>query len=190
MLVAVVAAVVGLVAAVHLGMVFLHVAPPNPVSREYAGVVDGWIRPEFTQNWKLFAPEPLHADVRVEARAIVRGDGDVRVSDWVDVTAPDIAATRHNPLPSHTRNQLRKGWRLYVQTHDADNRPITTTGVLMRSYLQRLALRRLDGVLPAGRVERLQLRSATTPVPEPSWSDRPPAGQTSYRLLPWWDVTG
>lgn len=183
-LVSAAAVLVGLVVVLHLGMVFLHVAPKNVLSREYDTQLDDYIRPEFVQNWKLFAPEPLHTNVRVEARARI-GE---RTTEWIDVTAPDIEATRYNLVPSHARNQLRKGWRMYVQTHDGENRAVNTTGWMLETYLKRAALMRLSHQLPAGEIEQVQLRSASTWVDEPAWSARTPRSGTSHRVLPWWNV--
>lgn len=185
--VATAAAGMALAAAVHLGMVFLHVAPSNVLSRSYSEAIDGYIAPEFTQNWKLFAPEPLHADVFVHARADLRvAGGSSQVTGWVNVSAEDIEGTRYNLLPSHTRNQLRKGWRMFVQTHDAQNRAENLTGLLLETYLKRMALLRLRPSLPDGAVvDRVQLRAATTRVAEPAWSTRSSSSGTSYRVLPW-----
>lgn len=183
-LVSVAAVLVGLLVVTHLGMVFLHVAPKNVLSREYDEQLDDYIRPEFTQNWKLFAPEPLHTNVHVEARARI-GE---RSTEWIDVTAPDIEATRYNLVPSHARNQLRKGWRMYVQTHDGENRAVNTTGLILETYLKRAALMRLSHELSAGQIEQVQLRSASTRVTEPAWSTRTSRPGTSHRVLPWWNV--
>lgn len=181
------AVMLALAAVLHLALTFLYVAPRNVLSRSYAEEIDAYIKPEFVQNWKLFAPEPLHVNVYLHARAQVRtSDGSSQVTPWVNITQPDIEATRGNPLPSHTRNQLRKGWRMYAQTHDSENRAENLTGLLLERYLARMAVRRLD--VPTGVVERVQLRAATTRVPEPEWSGRPTVPGTSYRVLPWWDI--
>lgn len=66
--------VVAVAAGTHLAFVFLHVAPTNTVSRQHAKTIDSWIYPEFEQNWKLFAPNPLQQNIAVEARADVRGE--------------------------------------------------------------------------------------------------------------------
>lgn len=175
--------------AVHLAMTFLYVAPTNVLSRQYTSTVQGYMAPEFVQNWKLFAPEPLHTNTRVEARAELRGpDGSVTTSEWIDVSAQDIDDTRYNLVPSHTRNQLRKGWRMFVQTHDESNRAKNTTGWLLETYLKRTALMRLSEKLPADAIARVQLRSASTRVAEPSWSGRTTVPGTMYRVLPWWPV--
>lgn len=183
------AAVVAILAIVHIGTVFLYLAPSNVVSQRFSTEINDYISPEFVQNWKLFAPEPLHVNVAVHARADVRGaDGSSRTTGWINLSAADIDATLGNPLPSHTRNQIRKGWRTFVRTHDRDYRATSLTGLIIEEYLKRIAVRRLGEKIAGGTIERVQLRAVTTRVPEPSWSRKRSNDKVSFRLAPWWQV--
>lgn len=65
--------VIGLFACGQLAMVFLHVAPSNTLTKQHGQAVDDWIYPEFEQNWKLFAPNPLQQNVAVHVRAETAG---------------------------------------------------------------------------------------------------------------------
>ncbi|MET9391792.1 DUF5819 family protein [Streptomyces sp. NPDC006624] len=190
-------AVVGGLVCVHLGMTFLHVAPPNTVTREHGGAVDDWIYPEFEQNWKLFAPNPLQQNISIQVRASVRGtDGMTVTTGWYDLSAEDGRAIDGNPLPSHTQqNELRRAWDFFVATHDGENRPVGLRGTLSESYLRRIAVLRLDRddavratTGGGGVLERIQVRSRTTNVPPPAWSREKVGTTPSYRELPWWRV--
>ncbi|MEV6954099.1 DUF5819 family protein [Streptomyces sp. NPDC051183] len=175
----------------HLALVFLHVAPSNTVSKQHARTVDDWIYPEFEQNWKLFAPNPLQQNIAVQVRAQVRGaDGELVTGDWRDLSAEDGAAIRHNLLPSHTQqNELRRAWDFYTGSHDDDNKANGERGELSEQYLRRIALARLEPRQPAGAViVRIQLRSATKAVAAPKWSDEKSDTETYYRELAWWTV--
>ncbi|MER8028901.1 DUF5819 family protein [Streptomyces bauhiniae] len=188
-------AVVVAVAAVHLGMVFLSLAPANTVSKRHAKAVEGWVYPEFEQNWKLFAPNPLQQNVAVQVRAQVRGgDGEVRTTGWTDLSAEDGAAIDGNLLPSHTQqNELRRAWDFLGTTHGTDNRPVGVRGALSEQYVRRivvLRLRRDEGVDRLGTVERVQVRSRTVNVTPPEWSREKVSTAPAYRVLPWWTVTG
>src|SRR5690606_20062677 len=78
-------AVVAIGVCVHLGMTFLHVAPANTVSKEHGEAIQQWIYPEFEQNWKLFAPNPLQQNISLQVRADIRtADGGVRTTRWYD----------------------------------------------------------------------------------------------------------
>ncbi|MFI6147087.1 DUF5819 family protein [Streptomyces sp. NPDC051109] len=184
-------AAVGLAACGHLALVFLHVAPSNTVSKQHAQTVDDWIYPEFEQNWKLFAPNPLQQNIAVEVRAEVRTPGGAPVAGgWRDLSAQDGAAIRHSLLPSHTRqNELRRAWDFFTGSHDEDNKPIGERGDLSEQYLRRIALNRLaDDGIARDEIVRIQLRSATRAVAAPPWSDEKTDTQTYYRELPWWTV--
>jgi hypothetical protein len=186
-------AVVAVAALVHLGMVFLHVAPSNTVTKQHGKAIDEWIYPEFEQNWKLFAPNPLQQNIEVQVRADVRSaDGSTRTTGWYDLSAEDGAAIDGNPLPSHTeQNELRRAWDFLTATHDNANRPIGLRGTLAETYLRRIVVLRLgrdDAAGKGGAVQRVQIRSRTTNVPPPEWSDEQVSTTPQYRLLPWWKV--
>ena len=187
-------AVVAVGALVHLGMVFLHVAPSNTLTKQHGRAVDDWIYPEFEQNWKLFAPNPLQQNIDVQVRVDLRtGEGGVRTTGWYDLSALDGADIRHNPLPSHTQqNELRRAWDFYASSHDNANRPSGLRGELSESYLRRIVARRVDRLsaeVREGTVERVQLRSSTTNVQPPSWSAEKVSDDPVYRVLPWWTLS-
>ncbi|MET9731856.1 DUF5819 family protein [Streptomyces sp. NPDC006458] len=179
---------------VHLGMVFLHIAPSNTVSKKHAETIGAWVYPEFEQNWKLFAPNPLQQNISVQVRAqISTADGGRRVTDWRDLSAQDGRAIDGNLLPSHTQqNELRRAWDFFQATHDADNRPAGVRGMLAESYLRRIAVLRLERAGATGRgeaVELVQVRSSTTNVPPPKWSEEEVSQKPTHRVLPWWTVS-
>ncbi|MFI1713653.1 DUF5819 family protein [Streptomyces litmocidini] len=194
---AVALAVVGVFACVHLAMVFLHVAPSNTLTKRHGEAVSDWIYPEFEQNWKLFAPNPLQANISVEVRADLAGaDGGRRTTGWIDLTAQDIEAIRHNPMPSHAQqNQLRRAVDFYLNTHDDDNRSNGSRGSFSEQYIRRIAMFRLEALEgPDGRtlgpdVRRIQLRTVSRTVPAARWSTERTRTTPSYRDLPWWTIT-
>ncbi|WP_327679102.1 DUF5819 family protein [Kitasatospora sp. NBC_00458] len=174
-----------------LGAVFLHVAPANSVSREYRDQVDGLIYPEFEQNWKLFAPNPLQQNVTVDARVrTATDDGGVRTHDWVGLTARDLAAIRGNPAPSHAdQNMLRRAWDFYDGSHSAqDESLVNPRGSLAEEYLKRIALQRVGRSVDGRTVLEVALRVTTTTVPPPEWSEEAAPPAPKVRELPWWPV--
>ncbi|WP_062644894.1 DUF5819 family protein [Streptomyces sp. NBRC 110468] len=186
-------AVVAVAVCVHVGMVFLHVAPSNTVTKAHGKAVDDWIYPEFEQNWKLFAPNPLQQNIAVQVRAQVRTeDGGSRTTGWYDLSAQDGRAIDGNLLPSHTQqNELRRAWDFFTATHDNENRPVGLRGALSETYLRRIVVLRLErgGVAgDGGVVERIQVRSQTTNVTPPKWSTEKVSMSPVYRELSWWSV--
>ncbi|MFD9433897.1 DUF5819 family protein [Streptomyces sp. NPDC060002] len=178
---------------VHVGMVFLHVAPSNTVTKAHGKAIDDWIYPEFEQNWKLFAPNPLQQNIAVQVRAQVRtADGGSRTTGWYDLSAQDGRAIDGNLLPSHTQqNELRRAWDFFTATHDNNNRPVGLRGALSETYLRHIVVLRLERGGTAGDggvVERIQVRSQTTNVTPPKWSTEKVSMSPVYRELSWWSV--
>ncbi|MEW1723645.1 DUF5819 family protein [Streptomyces sp. NPDC093109] len=186
-------AVIAVLACVHVAMVFLHVAPSNTITKEHGKAVDAWVYPEFEQNWKLFAPNPLQQNIAVQARAEVESADGARTrttTEWIDLSAEDGRAIRHNPLPSHVdQNELRRGWDFFVGSHDSQNRPNGLRGKLSEQYIRRIVMLRLEDRALGGTVTRIQLRSATTAVGSPVWSKEKVSTRPSYRVYPWWTVS-
>lgn len=177
----------------HLGMVFLHLAPSNTVSKQHHETISDWIYPEFEQNWKLFAPNPLQQNITVQVRAeMYTADGASRTTGWYNLSSQDGRAIDGSLVPSHTQqNLLRRAWGFFASAHDDDNRPVGLRGTLSEAYLRRIAVMRLhraDAAGPGGVVARVQIRSRTAHVPPPDWSEEKISTEPVYRTLPWWSV--
>ncbi|MEU7557448.1 DUF5819 family protein [Streptomyces eurythermus] len=186
--------VIAVAACVHLLMVFLSLAPSNTVTKQHGKAIEEWVYPEFEQNWKLFAPNPLQQNIAVQVRAEVRmRDGGLLTTAWTDLSAQDGAAIDGNPAPSHTQqNELRRAWDFFAATHGADNRAVGMRGALSEQYLRRIVVMRLyrsDPMSREGVIQRVQVRSRTTNVQPPPWSRERVPDKPVYRLLPWWSVT-
>ncbi|HWM37517.1 MAG TPA: DUF5819 family protein, partial [Streptomyces sp.] len=128
--VAVSVAVAAVAVTVHLAMVFLHVAPSNTMTKKHGQGVDDYIYPEFEQNWKLFAPNPLQQNIAVHARAkVAKEDGASETTGWVNLSAMDGEAIDHNIAPSHIQqNELRRAWEFYNGSHDDKGKPVGLRG--------------------------------------------------------------
>ncbi|WP_326621060.1 DUF5819 family protein [Streptomyces decoyicus] len=190
----VIAAAIGVLSigvTLHLVLVFLFVAPANAISNEYDRLIRGYVYPEFDQNWQLFAPNPLQSNIDVHARAEVAfPDGSRRTSSWISLTAQDIREIRHNPVPSHGRqNLLRQAWDFYSRTHDAKGRPIGLRGELAEAYVRRIAAHRLGPVIDGGQVVKVQIYALYTPIIPPKWSSDRGSTEKTYQVLPWWPVS-
>ncbi|MCF3965479.1 DUF5819 family protein, partial [Streptomyces fuscigenes] len=177
-------------ACVHLAMVFFYVAPANTVSKQHAALINSWVNPEFEQNWKLFAPNPLQQNIHVQARFETEDrSGRTSVSGWRDLSAQDGAGILHNPLPSHTQqNELRRAWDYFTSTHDAKERPLGSRGRLSEAYLRRIVVLRFGRDRLPGRLTRVEVRSATTAVAPPPYAKERVDTRTFYRTFPWWNV--
>lgn len=177
---AAVAAAVG----IHLAATFFYNAPTNPVSQRYAKQIDWWMNPLFTQNWRLFAPDPISENVTVQARASIGPDG--FVTGWFDLTAQDEAAVLDNPVPGHiAENGLRNAWFNWANTHGDNGDPTTGDADIMQQYLLNIVVDRLRGQV-SQTIGSVQIRAITTLIPGPGRT----AAQTapSTRTLDWWTL--
>ena len=185
------AAVLGCATAWHLAAVFLSIAPANSLSQQYQARIDAYVYPEFEQNWELFAPNPLQSNIAVEVRVrTLSADGASLQSDWINLTAQDLARIRDNPAPSHAdQNLLRRAWDYYTSWHDqSDDASLGAGGPLSQEYLERIALQRIGRDWDGNPVTDVQFRSASTLVTGPAWTGAPKTAATSYDLLNWWPV--
>nr|WP_240500881.1 DUF5819 family protein [Streptomyces albus] len=102
----------------------------------------------------------------------------------------DGKAIHGNPAPSHTQqNELRRAWEFYADYHDDNGLPVGLRGRLSEQYLKRIVMMRFGAELNGGSVERIQVRSAVTPVAPPAWSEEKADIKTQYAVQPWWQVT-
>lgn len=55
-----------------------------------------YLSPMFTQNWRLFAPNPIAEDRRIQFQGTYRAeDGTLAETDWVDWTAVELDLVHH-----------------------------------------------------------------------------------------------
>lgn len=87
-------AIVLVLAAFQLASVTLAALPTNAVS-EAARPATEHLKPYFTQNWRLFAPNPISADRRIEFRARYSDDGVIGETPWLDWTGVELDLVRH-----------------------------------------------------------------------------------------------
>ncbi|WP_375002465.1 DUF5819 family protein [Aeromicrobium sp. CTD01-1L150] len=82
------------VVAAHLVLVTAAAMPPNRYGESVQSAT-GYLSPYFTQNWRLFAPNPVSSDRSVHVQAAYLEDGAVRTTDWVDWTDVELDLVRH-----------------------------------------------------------------------------------------------
>jgi hypothetical protein len=191
--VALVATAVALAAAllVHAAMLFLTLAPPNALKVRHQGLITSYVQPEFGQDWKLFAPNPKQRNDAIGVRLRTTGDdGRRRVSEWINLTAHDVAAIQGDPAPSHVhQNMLRNAWDNSESWQGPNNRPKGIRGAVAAAYLKRVALQRVGRQWKGERITQIQIAGRYEMVSPPPWSAEKASDTTTYRILPWWPVT-
>ena len=169
-------------AAVHLAATFFANAPSDAVSQRYQAQLNWWMSPLLTQNWQLFAPNPISENVEIDARASVGPTA--ATTGWIDLSAADQAASGDDPAPSHlTMNGLRNAWSQYTSTHTyggQGNAPLADT---TQAYLRSLVLGYLRPHV-SGAIDSVQVRFVITLIPGDGRTTQELEPQT--QTLPWW----
>jgi len=176
----------------HISLVFLHVAPLNPISQRYNRQIAAWIYPLFQQNWLLFAPNPDTNRTQIFAStAWTTASGDSDVSDWFDISAVDKADTRHNPYPSRTtQHMLRQAYSAYLTTHGDDDVSSNKWTLIWEEYLRNIAVQRVAAHSPRP-FQRIRLKVVTQAIapPDADTTTQTYSPDPDVWLLPWWNVT-
>ena len=84
-----------IVASIQLVSVTLAALPPNRYS-DAARPHITYLDPYFTQNWRLFAPNPVSQDRNVLFQGAYEGpDGKIQLTPWLDWTAVELDLIHH-----------------------------------------------------------------------------------------------
>lgn len=110
------------VVALHVGAMYLWIAPENAMSRAVEPLLESYALPVWQQSWSLFAPTPVHSGFYLEVRAVPEGtvldelptsqlptppDSDDPLA-WQDASAKELEGMQHNLLPSTAINITNK----------------------------------------------------------------------------------
>ncbi|MEV0521910.1 DUF5819 family protein [Streptomyces sp. NPDC050439] len=162
----------------HMTLLVLYVSPALSSANTRPAQADAWLQPLFPQDWNIFAPDPPRANAHLEARSWRAN----RPGRWIDLTARDIAAHRHNPLPSREdQTVLRKAVSVHLagSPHTQLRAPLTPAA----RYLRNVVLVRLHD-LGEPRPDAVELRLRTVPIAPPGGL----APATSRQPLGTWEV--
>jgi hypothetical protein len=128
------AVVLALVLSFHFAATALWVSPAVPAYAALAPVLNPYMQPFFRQGWSLFAPNPWSGDYTLLLRAgwTDRSTGQLRTSDWVDVTTREWNGILHNPL--HPRSDLYTDGLYQILNDDRDSLIDNQASICERDY--------------------------------------------------------
>ncbi|PTM56495.1 DUF5819 family protein [Desmospora activa] len=103
---------------VHFAVVILSLTPDNPVKNRHQDAINKYTDPLFTQNWMLFAPNPVsqHRNLSAQARIANPQSGEITETEWVDITGPLIKEKQENRISSEAivARHIISGLRAYL----------------------------------------------------------------------------
>jgi len=185
----------------YLATAALTQAPLNPVKLRYYDEINSVTEPYLSQNWMLFAPDPLSDDRGIVARAKC---GDGRVTGFYDVTRPYVARVQHDRFFPSRMDRLVSGTITQMATPDPvlarlrnkevekKKRPVPllpdekTSRNNAEIFLARYSLSQLPKVCDGSAPSAVQVRMYVHELP--SWSQRKDSsakGTTSFEDLKW-----
>jgi len=82
------------VAVIQVCAVTFAAIPTNRVSEKLSSTT-AYLDPFFTQDWRLFAPNPVSEDRTVWFRGEYGADGQTKTTDWIDWTSVELDLVHH-----------------------------------------------------------------------------------------------
>jgi hypothetical protein len=81
-------------ALLYAACVVVTVAPPSPAQIRLTGYSDQLMSPYFTQNWRLFAPDPPAQNTTAYYQIRYRQGGETLVTNSIELSGPVLRASR------------------------------------------------------------------------------------------------
>ncbi|MFD3515943.1 DUF5819 family protein [Streptomyces sp. NPDC058657] len=175
--------------------------PLNPVKLRYYDRINTVMQPYLSQNWMLFAPDPLSDERGILAR-VRCNDG--HVTDFYNVTRPYVEReqndrffpSRTNRLVSGTISQLDNSDPILDRMRKSEEekkKPVIplapyekTTRERAEKFLSRFSLEQLTDVCSGKPVAAVQVRAYVHTLPPWSKRNDPSAvGKAAVQDLPW-----
>ncbi|QKG83854.1 hypothetical protein GXN76_04755 [Kroppenstedtia pulmonis] len=96
--------ILGVVFVFHFIITSLYNLPINPLKIKYSPIINGYMDPIFTQNWRLFAPDPVTHGNQVYIRLKLKtGNKEPKVTGWIDLTSFMIKRNQENRFTPYNR---------------------------------------------------------------------------------------
>jgi hypothetical protein len=200
----------GLVAAlvVHFGFTLLYLMPANPIGLRVRPVVSGYVDPFFTQNWALFAPDPI-VDTRELLVSCRHPDGRGGSTDtpWANITTPlrdkraeyrvgpsnaieraqmgplHLVLAPGDPLIERLARDKAKEFAALIDEYEQERKQNAERG---HRLLRRVASAACDRLVGRGAATQVAMRMLVTPSPPFSRRAEPmSASETRYVDFPW-----
>jgi hypothetical protein len=144
------------------------------------------MNPLFTQNWKLFAPNPANQQLNLDMRVqYVDSAGATRQTDWKSITLPVIKELQSNHFSPNARISEFQSSLIsnYVWGEQGEKEEAFQS---MQRYVNYILDNKKYEV--PGKINKIQLRAVVNRFPNYANKDKPDsAGKISYYVTNWWN---
>ena len=179
-------AILSVVLLIHFGFTFIYLSPANPFKSKHWETIFGYMNPVFTQNWKLFAPNPANQQMNLDIRVqYVDQAGKTRQTDWKSITQPVIHELQTNRFSPNARISEFQDALIsdYVWGEKNDREAAFQS---MQRYVNYILKSKKFEV--AGTINKIQLRAVINNFPNYQNRDKPDsAGKINYYQTNWWN---
>lgn len=88
----------------HFAITFLYLSPNNPIRSKHWNNIYAYMYPYFSQNWYLFAPNPVNQNQNLEIKLkYIDKNGESKETHWIDITKPMIDKLHINRFSPNQR---------------------------------------------------------------------------------------
>ena len=88
---------IGLILLFHYSILFVYCMPTNPIQYTFQPQINTYTDTFFSQDWRLFAPNPATTNTILSARATSAPEGQTgQYTEWVDLMTPLISVVQAN----------------------------------------------------------------------------------------------
>ncbi|ENH96366.1 hypothetical protein J416_11000 [Gracilibacillus halophilus YIM-C55.5] len=70
---------------IHYSLIIMSAGPINPISADFKTITSKYTSTVFSQNWHLFAPDPVNRNVRIYIQTS-NNESEKRDDNWIDIT--------------------------------------------------------------------------------------------------------
>lgn len=97
-------AILTIIIVIHFAFTFIYLSPANSFRYKHWNQIESYMSPLFTQNWKLFAPNPVNRHENIQVRfKYTNPQGKTVHSDWKAITLPIVKALQKNHFSPNAR---------------------------------------------------------------------------------------
>jgi hypothetical protein len=186
MLVLITSSLLSIVLLIHFSFTFIYLSPGNTWRSKNWDTIFSYMNPVFTQNWRLFAPNPANQQLNLDMRVhYVDQAGATHETGWRSITQPVIQSLQSNRFSTNARlSELQSSLINDFVWGDKENSQQTFKS--LQVYADHVL--RMENFIVPGNVNKIQLRAVINTFPRLVDKDKPDSsGKINYYYSKWWN---
>ncbi|SMO80822.1 DUF5819 family protein [Melghirimyces algeriensis] len=147
---------------IHFALTSLYLTPNNPLKENVKFPLYFYMESLFSQNWKLFAPNPTSQNASLELTAKVWDESHRKwiVKDWVSITNETI-----RPIQTYRLNKNAYILDLHLKAADKFRSDSLESERIGRQMLQSIAIREAKEIWKGQRIKAVRVRAVYATIP-------------------------